>query len=224
MSPTTSPQNSQEEMFGKLKKFKNLGVNYHVELQRNFEILQDAINSFKLVYADCKGLDSNSPAFEEKYFIKHRMKEILISVTDDVARYCLYHDIVKEKGAGEDSEKAFALSPPTRAAFFVKWIANFKPCKLDDYLCSYAGKCSDMKKFENSNEILAIFVASTIMGLQNKTKKTRLISAFLTDLELKSFIYQLKYRISHQDALYGFFNRLYYSNPVSDLNDDTAKI
>jgi hypothetical protein len=222
--PPTDHSYSRRNTLSKLEAFEKSGINYKAEFRRNIEVLQDAINSFKLVYADCKELDLNSPAFEEKYFIKHRMKEILISITDDVARHCLYHDI-KEEGEGNDSEKAFALSPPTRAAFFVKWIANFKPCKLDDYLYSHADKCSDMKKFENSNEILAIFVASTIMGLQNKTRKTRLISAFLTDLELKSFIYQLKYRISHQDALYGFFNRLYYSNPVSkDLNDDTGKI
>jgi len=223
--PPTDPSYSRKNTLSKLEAFEKSGINYKAEFRRNVEILQDAVDSFKSVYADCKELDLNPPAaFEEKYFIRHRMKEILISVTDDVARHCLYHDI-KEEGEGNDSEKAFALSPPTRVAFFVKWIANFKPCKLDDYLYSYANKCSDMKKFENANEILAMFVASTIMGLQDETGRVRLLSTFLTDLEWKSFIYQLKYRISHQDALYGFFNRLYYSNPASkELNDDTGKI
>jgi len=210
----TNPSHPNKKPLSKLEAFEKEGVNYKVEFRRNVEILQSAVDSFKSVYEDCKELDLNSPAFEEKYFIRHRMKEILISVTDDIARHCLYHDIKKE-GEGNNSEKAFALSPPTRAAFFVKWIANFKPCKLDDYLYSYADKCPNIKIFENANEILAIFVASTIMGLQDETGKVRLISAFLTDPELKSFIYQLKYRISHQDALFCFFNRLHYSSPAS---------
>lgn len=202
----------------KLERFQQLGVNYKLEFQRNVEILQTAVNSFKSTYADCKEIGLNSPKFEEKYLIRYRIKEILISVTDDIVRYCLYHDIVREVAEGNDGLKAFALSPPTRAAFFVKWIVNFKPCKLDDYVKNASEACVD--RFENANEILAIFVASAILGLQNENGRVCLISTLLTQPELKALIYQLKYRINHQDALYGFFNRLYYSNNASQAKDD----
>jgi hypothetical protein len=208
----------------KLDKFRELGVDYKTEFQRNVRILQAAVDSFKSIYhADCKGLDLSSPKFEEMYFIRHRMREILVSATDDMARYWLYHNIAKESELyhNKESGKAFALSPPTRAAFFIKWVTNFKPCKLDEYVTplsksnSNSGDLLLSCRFEYASEILAIFVASTIMGLQDKNGRVCLLSTLLSQTELESFLYQLKYRINHQDAFYSFFNRLYYSNPAS---------
>lgn len=147
--------------------------------------------------------------FERLYFIKLRLKEVIISATDDICRYCLYHDI--EVG----NTGTFLLLPPTRAAFFVKWIANFKPCKLDEYVQNSSAIC---RRYEYGNEVLATFVASTILGLRDgKTQDSKicLLSDLIDKKELEAFLYQLKYRINHQDTLYSFFNRLYWSNSVS---------
>jgi hypothetical protein len=207
-SPASSPKKS------KLEKFTQLGVDYKLEFQRNVEILQAAIDNFKSIYSDCNEPSLDLAKFEEKYLIKHRVKEILISVTDDVARYCLYHDIAKDSAGG------FALSPPTRAAFFVKWMTSFKPCKLDGYATDSSKSDTDSlsHRFEFTNEILTIFVASTVLGLQDQHGRVCLLSSLLAPAELESLLYQLKYRISHQDVFYSFLNRLYYSNPASENN------
>jgi len=163
----------------------------------------------------------------EKFYISYRIKDILVSVTDDLIRYATYHKIGTD--VRRNGDKIFSISEPTRATFFTKWILKLRPLIIDNIIpldhvyigseeedISFSGR--DIHKIEFCNEHLALIAASFILNIRYEdVDEIVTYEKLFHNSELSTLFYSLRYRTVHQDS-YGFLYRkifnFYESNSI----------
>lgn len=155
------------------------------------------------------------------FYIKYRIQDVLISITDDLIRYADYHKIntIERK----NGEPIFDISEPVRATFFTKWILKIRPCIIDSKIpFDHEYKSSDeldkdfcireIHKVEFCNEHLAMVATSFILNIKYADADEIVTYDKMFNAEEQSTLfYSLRYRVVHQDS-YGFLYRKIFNN------------
>ncbi|MFA7239386.1 MAG: hypothetical protein WC091_04680 [Sulfuricellaceae bacterium] len=211
-------------------------IDYEKEYEVNNAFLYQGARLFDR-YLKNSGVVSNSASGNLSAV---RAAELLNSATQDIIRYAIYHPISKGKNG------RFSISESVRASYLTKWIMIFKPLNMDQDLTNTQdiialGKVSrettcntDDERFNllyNCNEYFALYVASAILKLKiNGQLKTVLEYLRLTNSgadslknEVNSLLYNLRYRIKHQDVYHLFYNRLLHGKTIAPCPNLTAE-
>lgn len=195
-------------------------INYEMELEANSAFLLKGAIHFNTILQQ-----ENVKGNTDLILSPVRSAELLNSATEDIIRYALYHPITKNKNG------LLLISESVRAAYLTKWIMIFKPLNMDQGLGSAPkiGKIESATRENNAlgrdvgfnlqffcNEYFALSVASAILLLKldeklisipNYLEKTNSTEESKKN-EINSLLYNLRYRIKHQDVYHLFYNRL----------------
>ncbi|MGH1462881.1 MAG: hypothetical protein ACRBB6_12680 [Neptuniibacter sp.] len=197
--------------------------NYKAEFLVNSELLLNAIyHHQEQLYLDLSDLGASVPrdAFEE-FYSAYRIKDLLVSITDDLLRYAEYHHI-KENTERGNGDVVYSIAEPVRASFFAKWILKLRPCFADTklpqehiYHSSWEANPSaldrESHRVEFCNELLALISASLIMKIPYKgTEQTAGYEDLFHSRELSTLFYSLRYRIVHQDIFTSMFYKVFH--------------
>lgn len=207
---------------------------YKKEYERNKQILELAIGVSTKIYFGMLASDTLGNvkitntllknSFNE-FYIAYRIKDVLVSVTDDLIRYAMYHKIKKEC---ED----YSIAEPIRAAIFTKWILKLRPSIFDSRLgnnFSYSSADEESSSFVNRkihrvefcNEHLALLVTSIILDIKYKdTDETIGYDTLFSQSELSTLFYSLRYRLTHQDAFGELYRKVFnfYDDPSNQIS------
>lgn len=207
-------------------------TNREAERVLNQEIFDEAHLRCFLSLAEEGVVDRNEEEWQ-KFSSSIRVAELINSCTEDIIRYCEYHHIK------QDASGLFILSGATRAAFFIKWVMNFRPINVDNNLITdteeilgsleaFSQEFFDSEDITSTysiwgtspqvtsaflcNEIFCLYLIDVAMMLTKKNGEQNSIMAIIRGRELRSFLYALRFRIKHQDSFMPFLNRVLYSD------------
>lgn len=197
--------------------------NYKAEYLVNCSLLSNAVfHHQERMESDLSeaGIELSTADVIDKIYINYRLKDVLISVTDDLLRYAMYHDI-KAGTKRANGDEVFSIAEPVRASFFAKWILKLRPSIADallpadyEYVSFHTDKPQQLEKpgyrIEFCNETLALIASALILKIPHEDGST--ISGY-DDLfharELSTLLYSLRYRVAHQDVYTPVFYKLY---------------
>lgn len=210
------------------KKSKlELYPSYKLEYQTNNSMLFNAIGEHISFLKLNHCFDNGVNLFTDLY-IKFRIQDAVVSITDDLIRYGEYNKIEKkcfsigtehvdknglittsyiedEKGAFS----AFSIEEPVRAAYFTKWILQLKPSIADrriDLKC----EGTPIERLEFCNEYLALITMARIFNLKRGANRSSYKSLFGED-SMETLLYSLRYRLVHQDSYSELYRNTFYN-------------
>lgn len=144
-------------------------------------------------------------------YIKYRLSDLLVSVTDDLIRYARYHKIDTDKRE-LNGEEVYSISEPVRASYFAKWILKLKPAVWDtiidpkEYRSSKTEDPEWLRKSSSHaimhcNEHLALVMLAVLINEKTETSnEIKGFQEFFSGIELSTVYYALRYRVYHQDS------------------------
>lgn len=204
------------------EKFSSLGIDYLTEYRKVAGTYNLIFNAFfrNAIEEGFIGITLKEASSVDLLSRKH---DIFIAITDDLCRYSAYHDVSFLE------DRSLDISAPTRASYFIKWIISMKPLVIDMFIeaSSYKYhslliekesifKQEDYDTFvrdnfmQNCNEFLSLHFACYFITGELK------IGEFLENLEPKKefmpLLYNLKYRVNHQDVYHLFLNNLLHNH------------
>ncbi|CAC9621739.1 hypothetical protein [uncultured Gammaproteobacteria bacterium] len=182
---------------------------YELEYSVNKDIFCNSMQLHQLILiSDFKKI--NPLNANDNLYIDSRIKDISVSITDDIIRYAQYHEISK------NNDGIYSISEPVRASFFAKWILKIKPCIADNFLpddfeytsfvCDSSKKEAIKKvqhgdfRIEFCNEVLALILVSSILNITNDAGEVLGYDEIFHKRELSTVFYSLRYRMVHQDT------------------------
>lgn len=146
-------------------------------------------------------------------YIRYRIKDILVSVTDDLCRYAQYHNICTDMRAASGKE-CYSISESVRASFFTKWILKLRPCVLDyiaesgEYRSSNVDSHDAAQEFRDDpykavtfcNEFIAMISLAVILNVEAGEGEINSYHDLFSNVDMSTVFYALRYRVVHQDS------------------------